>query len=280
MQRRLNVILFTVISTTTFMSKAQEHSAGYVNTSMGQIYYEKTEVANTTPVILLHGVYFDHNLWNGVRAEITSNTTIAIDMPTHGKSQGEQLPTNWNMDDVSNLLIELLDLLGIQKCVAIGHSWGSMTILRAAVQSPDKFLAVGLGNMPTDAGSKKRRRTFAFQHSMLAFRNFYTKQAAKSLFSPKSLSSNPGLTDTLATSMDLLTNRRIKQVDKAVITHVDDGRPYIEKLTVPVLGMVGEDDYVGVSSKISTRTVAGGHVSPLESQAQVIQFVKDVIALQ
>ena len=260
-------------------SKAQGLESGFIDSSMGSIYYQKNEIAGSSPIIFLHGVYFDHRLWEKVSAQFTSNTIIAIDMPMHGKSK-RGVPKSWNMDDISQLLIELLDSLEIDRCYAIGHSWGSMSILRASVKSPERFLAVGLANMPIDKASQKRRRTFTLQHSMLGFRKFYTNQAAKSLFSPQSLTSQPGLKKVLNASMVLLKNSEIRQTDKAVITQVDDGRTYIDKLSVPVLGLVGKDDYVNVSPQIPTRIVEGGHVSPLEAPEAFVQFVKDVLALR
>ena len=100
----------------------------------------------------MHGVFYDHNLWNYQVSRISEHTTIAIDMPLHGQSR---LTTNenWNMDDCSNMLIEILNSKGVEKCYAMCHSWGSMTILRAASQNPDRFIRVGLCNMPI----KKRR---------------------------------------------------------------------------------------------------------------------------
>lgn len=273
---------YTIIASLIFImnnTNAQQSKNDFIATSMGSIFYNIKEVKGTTPIVFLHGVYFDHNLWNILRSRLDSNTTIAFDMPLHGKSR-ENVPSDWTMSEVADLLIEVLDSLGIEKCYAIGHSWGSMTILRASVKNPERFVSIGLGNMPIDEGTKKRRRTFTFQHSMLVFRKFYTEQAAKSLFSPTSIKTNPSLNDSLARSMKLLSNRDIKQTDKAVITHVDDGYQYIDKLSVPAIALVGKDDYVSTSPKIRTRTVLGGHVSPLESPNEFFQFIDDVISIK
>jgi 3-oxoadipate enol-lactonase len=60
-------------------------------------------------------------------------------MPLHGHSR-ENIRPNWTLNDCADMLIEILDSLHIPRVIAIGHSWGSMTILRAAHKHPLKDL--------------------------------------------------------------------------------------------------------------------------------------------
>lgn len=137
-------------------------------------------------------------------------------MPLHGESK-EIAKSNLFLTDCSDMLIEILDSLKIPKVFVIGHSWGSMTILRAASKHPESFEGIGLCNMPFLAASKKQKASFGLQHSMLIFRNFYIKQAAKALYGKTSLAENPSLLNLLSRPMNALTNKDIKQIDKKVI---------------------------------------------------------------
>jgi pimeloyl-ACP methyl ester carboxylesterase len=136
-----------------------------------------------------------------------------------------------------------------------------MTILRAAAKQPERFESVLLCNMPFLTATKKQKITFGLQHSMLLFRNFYTKQAAKALFGKTSLKENPSLVYHLKRSMNLMSNGQIKHTDKAVIADAEDASELIINLKVRALAIKGEEDYVG------------GHISPLEKPEEVLNLV-------
>lgn len=248
-----------------------------ITTSIGKIaVYVKENVSAELPIIFLHGVYFDHQLWDGQVEQINDRTVICIDMPLHGNSR-EDIKPAWTMNDCANMLIEILDSLQIVKVIAVGHSWGSMTILRAAHKQPERFASIGLCNMPFQAATKKQKATFGLQHSMLVFRNFYTKQAAKALFGKASLIGNPSLINQLQRPMSILSNKQIKQIDKAVILEAVDATDLIITLKVKAIALKGEEDYVPTPPNIETIVIEGGHISPLEKQQEVISLIRKLI---
>lgn len=249
-----------------------------VKTSIGNIAYYQKKVNNTIPIIFLHGVYYDHNLWNYQVSKIIDRTTITIDMPLHGESK-EITKSDWTMEDCSIMLIEVLDSLEIDKCYAIGHSWGSMTILRAVSLYPERFLGLGLCNMPLAEGGFGAKLQFGLQHALLSFRKFYAQQVAKAMFAEESRQKKPEIVQYLKSSMNQLSNKDIKKTDKAVITRVNSGLPYLKKLIVPTLAIKGKEDYVPTPENIETIVVAGKHTSPLEQPEIVLEMINRVITL-
>jgi pimeloyl-ACP methyl ester carboxylesterase len=197
-------------------------------------------------------------------------------MPLHGNSR-ENIKEKWTLNDCAEMLIEILDSLKIPKVIAVGHSWGSMTILRASHKHPERFASIGLCNMPFKAASKKQKITFSLQHSMLLFRNFYTKQAANALFSKRSLQDNPSLKTQLKRPMSILSNKQIKQVDKAVILNADHATELIRTLKIKAIALKGKDDYVPTPPYIKTILVEGGHVSPLENAKEVSNLLTKLL---
>jgi len=182
-----------------------KESTTFIKTNIGNIaVFQQIADSDKTPIILLHGVYFDHQLWDAVIESIKDRTIITLDMPMHGMSK-QLSKDDWTLNDCADMLIEVLNGLQLSKVIAIGHSWGSMTILRAAHKNPEQFSSIGLCNMPFMAASKTKKLTLRMQHTMLPFRNFYTQQAAKALFGKSSLNANPSLTGELKRTMDLLT---------------------------------------------------------------------------
>jgi len=248
-----------------------------ITTSIGKIsVHIKKSTSGKLPLIFLHGIYFDHHLWDKHAEEINDRTVISVDMPMHGDSR-EDIKQNWTLNDCANMLIEILDSLQIPKVIAVGHSWGSMTILRAAHRHPERFESIGLCNMSFLAATKKQKATIGFQHSMLLLRNFYTKQSAKSLFGKTSLKENPSLITQLQRPMNILSDKQIKQVDKAVMMNAEDTTQLIKTLKVKAIALKGEEDFVPTPPNIETVLVKGGHVSPLEKPWEVSGLVSRLI---
>ena len=246
----------------------------FVNTLLGKIaVYKKITDTKHIPIIFLHGVYFDHHLWDKVTDSINDRSIITLDMPLHGMSK-DITKKDWTLNDCADMLLEILDSLQIPKVIAVGHSWGSMTILRAASKLPERFESVLLCNMPFLAATKKQKLTFGLQHTMLLFRKFYTNEAAKALFGKSSLQENPTLFNELKRPMDLLTNKQIKQTDKAVIIDAADASELIRNLKVKTLAIKGEEDYVPEPTYIETIIVKGGHITPLEKPQEVLSVIQ------
>ena len=248
-----------------------------IKTGIGKLsVYIKQHNSGKPPLIFLHGIYFDHHLWDKQVEEIEDRTVISVDMPLHGVSR-ENIRPNWTLNDCAEMLIEILDSLKIPKAIAIGHSWGSMTILRAAHKHPERFAAVGLCNMPFQAATKTQKAIFDLQHLMLVLREFYTNQSAKALFAKASLKENPSLINQLKRSMSILSNKQLKQIDKAVMMNADDTTYLIETLKVKAIALRGEEDFVPTPPNIETITVKGGHVSPLENPREVSDLVSRLV---
>ena len=232
-------------------------------------------VPGSIPVLFLHGVYLDCEIWSYHVHMINDRTVIAIDMPFHGRSR-EIRKRSWTLDDCSVMLIELMDALGIEKASAIGHSWGSMTILRAAVTHPERFVALGLCNMPYQRISSTEKWMIRLQHIVLMFRGFYLRQVAMALIARNAGSD---LVASIVRSMSILSNAEIRHTDKAVRLDAQDATPLLMKLVVPTLALRGKEDYVGSAPMLETIVVGGGHVSPIEVPNDVCSFIGKVLRL-
>lgn len=248
-----------------------------ITTSIGKIsvYINKT-TSGKLPLVFLHGIYLDHHLWNKQLEEIKDRTVIAVDMPMHGDSR-ENIKPNWTLNDCANMLVEILDSLQIPRVIAIGHSWGSMTILRAAYKHPERFGSIGLCNMSFLAATKKQKATFGLQHSMLVFRTFYINQSAKTMFGKTSLKEDPSLINQLKRPMSILSNKQIRQIDKAVMIDAEDATNLIKTLKVKAIALKGEEDFVPTPPNIETIIVKGGHISPLEKTMEVANLISRLL---
>lgn len=265
----------TTLSNMSPQTKNGTDQPNVVTTRIGDIACHVREVPDTEPIIFLHGVYFDHRMWDALADQFADRTTIAVDMPMHGASQA--VSTDWTLDDCAAMLVDILDDFGAERCIAVGHSWGSMTILRAAAAHPERFSAVGLCNLPLEAGGFGAKLQFGFQHLMLPFRAFYAEQVAKAMFGKEHRAAHPEDVDYLTHSMSALSNGALRHTDRTVIMNADDGWAYLEKLEVPAIALHGEDDYVPTPDGIETVIVPGQHVSPLEQPEAVASLIARLV---
>ncbi|WP_223847195.1 alpha/beta fold hydrolase [Hymenobacter montanus] len=249
----------------------------HVLTRVGRVaVYIKESSSGKLPLIFLHGVYLDHHLWDEQIEAIKDRMVVAVDMPLHGSSR-ENIKPDWTVNDCAEMLVDILDSLQIPQVIAVGHSWGSMTILRAAYHHPERFASIGLCNMPFHAASGKQKLVFALQHTMLMFKNFYTTQAAKSLFGKTSLRKDVSLIEHLKRTMNILSGKDIKQIDKTVILNADDATELIRNLQVKAIALKGLEDYVPTPPAIETIIVEGGHISPLEQPQKVSYLINELL---
>lgn len=248
----------------------------FIKTSIGEIACYEKKVEGTTPIIFLHGVYYDHNLWNYFTSRIEDRTVLSIDMPLHGNSKNIT-KKDWNLNDCVTMLEEVLNTLNYEKVYAVGHSWGSMTILRAANQFPERFERIALCNMPLNKSSFGTKFKFGFQHLFIGARGFYTKQVVKAMMHSKIQKERPEAVEYLELSMSKLSNKEVKKTDRAVILKADDAHQYVKELKVPALALKGMDDYVGTPATIETINVEGKHTSPLEQPEKVMELIERLV---
>jgi pimeloyl-ACP methyl ester carboxylesterase len=83
-----------------------------------------------TPIVFLHGLTFDRTSWRPVIDRLGDDVhSIAIDLPAHGDSAGPPR----RLDEVAAQVHELLDQLGIDRPIVVGHSMsGSIAMIYAA----------------------------------------------------------------------------------------------------------------------------------------------------
>src|SRR6476469_3656708 len=72
-----------------------------------------------TPVVLVHGLTFDRRTWRPIIERLDGAVmTIAIDLPAHGDSGGAPA----RLDTVAAQIDQLLESLGVERPIVVGHS--------------------------------------------------------------------------------------------------------------------------------------------------------------
>ncbi len=95
------------------------------------------------PIVLIHGFTAEGMLYAQTLNRIVAAgyKVVAIDVASHGSTQG--LPTGGaNFEEYTKLLGRVVDELGINKAVYMGHSMGGRLVTELAAREPERALAV------------------------------------------------------------------------------------------------------------------------------------------
>lgn len=101
------------------------------------------DVRGSGPVLLLlHGIGGNRGQWTHQALSLASQfTVLTCDTRGYGDSYG---PTATQFSEFSDDVIALLDALGLQSVMAVGHSMGGRTLIEAAIRAPERFGALVL----------------------------------------------------------------------------------------------------------------------------------------
>jgi pimeloyl-ACP methyl ester carboxylesterase len=103
-------------------------------------FYLSCGAADATPIIFVHGwpelaISWRHQLpvfaGLGFRA-------IAPDMRGYGRSSGYPRHEDYSQEEIVADMIEVIDALGAEKAVWVGHDWGAPVVWSIAQQHPDR----------------------------------------------------------------------------------------------------------------------------------------------
>ena len=115
-------------------------------------------------VVLLHGYLESMYVWDDFTPLLTPEVrVITVDIPGHGISQ--VLGEKHTMEQMADVLRDMLDALGIEKCTMAGHSMGGYVALAFCARHKERLDGVVLlsstPNPDTDAKKENRQREIA-----------------------------------------------------------------------------------------------------------------------
>ncbi len=241
------------------------------------------------PIIFIHGFPFDKSSWLP-QIEFLKHThrVLAYDIRGFGKSTaGEE---NMSISIFADDLVELMDVLQINKAVACGLSMGGYILLNAVNRYPERFEAIILSDTQCVAdspeGKEKRYKTID-QINAEGLKNF-AEGFVQNIFCPESLDAKKELVERikdiiLSTSPITITGTLSALAQRPEMCST------LNEILVPVLILCGEEDTITPMSKSEflNHNIANsqlhtiekaGHMSNLEQPEEFNRYLTSFIS--
>ncbi|MEQ9322299.1 MAG: alpha/beta fold hydrolase [Polyangiaceae bacterium] len=102
-----------------------------------------TDEGKGPPVVLLHGFASSLDAWETVTPRlVTSHRVIALDLKGFGWT--DRPAGDYSPRAQAQLVLQLLDRLGVKRTAVVAHSWGSSVALALALMVPERVSRIAL----------------------------------------------------------------------------------------------------------------------------------------
>lgn len=257
--------------------------------------WEAAEPSGAAPIVLVHGWGGTGSYWESTAVQLAATVPVYVpDMPGTGRSQ--PVTSAQDLDAQVQTLIDLLDLLGLERVQFVGHSMGSAMALLATVAVPERVERLVLTSL-------------AFFMTQAQVRVYRTVMSVFKLTMPLRapwMQKVPGMSHMMAKryfhrlpqDKNLLQQglRDFLELDGPTATACADDAPTEAipaagaKLTVPAMLICGRQDQnmpvgnVGYTAQTIPNCVVRwlddcGHFPMLEHPAQYMTFLREFLEL-
>jgi pimeloyl-ACP methyl ester carboxylesterase len=101
------------------------------------VYVYDAGAGTATPMLLTHGLGDEADTWRHLITPLSAGRrVVALDLPGFGRSDKPKRP--YTIPFFQNVVIELLDTLGIQRAILVGHSLGAVLAHSVALNYPER----------------------------------------------------------------------------------------------------------------------------------------------
>ena len=234
------------------------------------------------PIVFIHGVGLDHNIWDPQINEF-DNTVLIYDILGHGRTPLNKEKISF--DDFSDQIIDLIDELKFSKIHLIGFSIGSLIARNFATRFSDRLKSLTLlCSIFNRSDNEQKIVNERFEQTKKDKK--LTKDALNRWFNKDFIEKNPLISDKIFSILNNNNMDNFIKVYTLFVNHKDNEK--FENINVKTLVMTGEGD-VGstpemsdnLSKKIKNSEVkiipVGKHLCSIECSYDVNKAIKDHI---
>ena len=234
------------------------------------------------PIVFIHGVGLDHNIWDPQINEF-DNTVLIYDILGHGRTPLNKEKISF--DDFSDQIIDLIDELKFDKIHLVGFSIGSLIARNFGTKFSDRLKSLTLlCSIFNRSDNEQKIVNERFEQTKKDKK--LTKDALNRWFNKDFIEKNPLISDKIFSILNNNNMDNFIKVYSLFVNHKDNEK--FENINVKTLVMTGEGD-VGstpemsdnLSKKIKNAEVkiipVGKHLCSIECSYDVNKAIKDHI---
>jgi 3-oxoadipate enol-lactonase len=232
-----------------------------------------------TPVVLWPSLFSDHSLYAHMMPLLGDGwRTIRIDGPGFGQSdapRGEVQP-----DGYADVVLEVMDALGLERVLVAGCSWGGQIAAHLGVKAPERVSGLLLMNTPL--GPSLGGHAFQVGGTRwFGATKFWGNGVARSMFSPASQKAHPERVRAFASAFTSFDKAAAAVTARTVMTRFGGLGEVLPRLAVPTTILMGAEDrlypvermrpFTALAPNAKVEVVPScGHLAPLEAPEVVV----------
>jgi len=235
-------------------------------------------------IVLLHGFLESLLIWDNFTDKLSSEfKLVAIDLPGHGNT--DNFSETHTMEFMAETVKAVLDHLGIEECVMVGHSMGGYLTLAFAKQYPEMLNGFCLFHSQAAADSveakQNRDKTIKI---VMDDRKGFIRNFIPDLFAPSNR-------EIYKDEIEVLKNRANATSKEGIVAALmgmkerSDKTDILKTFDKPILYIIGkEDSRIPVDTALSQCALANrctvhilggiGHMGYIEAKDETLSFIK------
>jgi pimeloyl-ACP methyl ester carboxylesterase len=207
------------------------------DTDSSGTYYLLNKKDQKIPIVFIHGVGLNHEIWEPQIDYFKNYTTLSYDILGHGKTSLKKI--NISFDDFSEQLIKLIDELSFEKIHLVGFSIGSLIARNFATKYDNRLKSlILLGSIYKR--NEEQQKIVNDRFNLAKKSSKLSKHALKRWFTDKYLEENPDTYKKISSILEVNNLENFLNVYELFVFHKNDEK--FEKIKTNTLVMTGEND--------------------------------------
>ncbi len=169
--------------------------ANYALSADGVPIYFSADGAGSPAILFIHGWSCDRSYWKAQMASFRSeHKVVAIDLAGHGESGRGR--TSYTIESFANDVLTVIDHLGLDQVILVGHSMGGVVMIEAARKRPETIIGLVGADTLHDLGE-----TWDFEKFIAPFREDFSKETDRFVRDMFPETADQELVERIATDM-------------------------------------------------------------------------------
>ena len=214
-----------------------------------ETYYKFNQQNENAPIIFIHGIGLNHEIWDQQVNYFKKYNTIVYDLIGHGKTPFNKKQIA--MKDFSNQLLKLVDSLNLNKFHLVGFSLGSLIARDFASLYSNRLSSLTLFGTVYKRSEDEKRQIINRYETMKLKKDITKIRAVQRWFNEKFLKANPAVYKKIYTILEKTNHKTWLQIYKLFVEHEDDDMK-IKQISAKTLIVTGEND-IGSKPEMSKK---------------------------